>query len=255
MLTELGGKGGDVCRQAREGEIRCPLIVRPTSEDVITGELFGVLEAINPRWWVSDLLNEALGAPRFRRQLYRRFQVKLWQKQPKFPGHLAPWSEGATEVDAMLTWENPPTTVYVEMKFHSALASKVANHNGSGDYPADQLLRNVRVGLWRCGWYDEERLFDDRRDFALVLLARKRGEKRVVRYRDPTQLRHDLPHSERIPELPLLPFVGELEYADVSRVLERNRNHFGRAERVLVDRLASYLAFKSGPRRSRPSGQ
>jgi hypothetical protein len=49
--------------------------------------------------------------------------------------------------------------------------------------------------------------------------------------------------------------VGELEYADVSRVLERNRNHFGRAERVLVDRLAAYLALKSGPRRSRPSGQ
>ena len=254
MLTELGSKGGDVCRQAREGEIRCPLIVRPTSEDVITGELFGVLEALNPRWWVSDLLNEALGATRFRRQLYRRFQVKLWQKQPKFPGHLAPWSEGATEVDAILSWENPPTTVYVEMKYHSPLASKVSNYNGSGDYPADQLHRNIRVGLWRCGWYDEERLFDDRRDFALVLLARKRGEKRVTRYRDPARLRQDLPQSERILELPQLPFVGELQYSDVSKVLERNRARFGRAEKVLIDRLAAYLALKSAPRPPRASG-
>ena len=39
MLTELYGKGGRVCNEARKGNIRCRLIVRPTSEDVITGHL------------------------------------------------------------------------------------------------------------------------------------------------------------------------------------------------------------------------
>ena len=37
MLTELYGKGGRVCKEARKGNIRCGLIVRPNSEDVITG--------------------------------------------------------------------------------------------------------------------------------------------------------------------------------------------------------------------------
>lgn len=249
MLTELGGKGGDVCRHAREGEIKCPLIVRPTSEDVVTGELFGVLEALNPRWWLSDLLNAALGEERFPRQMVRGLRIRLWDRQPAFPRHLVPWHEGQTEVDAVITWEKPtPTTVFVEVKYNASLGAKVSNHNGANGYASDQLARNARVGLWRCGWYDEERLFDDRRDFALILIARKKGEKFVERYRDPKRLLKDLPNNELIPRLPKLPFIGELGYADVARVIAANRNHYGRAERVLVDRLEEYLAMKSQPR-------
>lgn len=55
MLTELNGKGGCVCEPARKGELRCPLIVRPNSEDVVTGELFGILRVLNTRWWLPDL--------------------------------------------------------------------------------------------------------------------------------------------------------------------------------------------------------
>jgi hypothetical protein len=54
MLTELGGKGGSICQQALDGKLRCPLIVRPTSEDVITGHLWGTLSVLNPRWWLPD---------------------------------------------------------------------------------------------------------------------------------------------------------------------------------------------------------
>ena len=41
MLTELRGKGGRICQPALDGALRCPLIARPTSEDVVTGNLFG----------------------------------------------------------------------------------------------------------------------------------------------------------------------------------------------------------------------
>ena len=60
MLTEMHGKGGTLCSHARTGAIRCPLIVRPTSEDVITGHLFQMLGYLNPRWWLPELLNTAL---------------------------------------------------------------------------------------------------------------------------------------------------------------------------------------------------
>ncbi|HEV8003904.1 MAG TPA: hypothetical protein VGP63_28825, partial [Planctomycetaceae bacterium] len=85
MLVELNGKAGQLCEPARLGRLHRPLIVRATSEDVITDHVFRTLKNLNPRWWVPDLLNEALGAPRFRRQVFRRFRVELWQKQRTFP--------------------------------------------------------------------------------------------------------------------------------------------------------------------------
>ena len=57
MLTELHNKGGRVCREARKGNIRCPLIVRPTSEDVITGHMAQAFRVLNPRWFLPDILN------------------------------------------------------------------------------------------------------------------------------------------------------------------------------------------------------
>ena len=57
MLVELHGKGGCLCQPARQGKLHCPLIVRPTSEDVVTSHLFQVLQVLNPHWWLADFLN------------------------------------------------------------------------------------------------------------------------------------------------------------------------------------------------------
>lgn len=130
MLTELYRKGGCLCQPAREGKLRCPLIVRPTSEDVVTGHIFQILGVLNPRWWLPDLLNEALGVTCFRRQVYRRLQIELWQNKPSYPRELLPWDEGSTQVDTTITWENPPTTVYIEMKYGSELSSVTAQNQG-----------------------------------------------------------------------------------------------------------------------------
>jgi hypothetical protein len=81
------------------------------------------------------------------------------------------WDEGKTEVDAVITWENPPTTVFIEMKYGSPLSATTANNNGS-QYPADQLIRNARIGLCECGWFAEPKLFDlPTRDFVLLLVS------------------------------------------------------------------------------------
>jgi hypothetical protein len=83
MLTEMHGKGGRVCREARKGNIRCGLIVRPTSEDVITGHLAQAFRVLNPRWILPDLLNLGLKARRFRRQVFRELQVEPWRNRPR----------------------------------------------------------------------------------------------------------------------------------------------------------------------------
>lgn len=227
--------------------------MRPTSEDVITGELFGVLRNLNPRWWLPDLLNQALGAERFRRQIYRNLRIELWQKQPSFPRHLIPWDEGNTEVDVVISWENPATTVFIEMKYGSPVSAKTAQNNGYHGFPSDQLIRNARVGLWNCGWYAEERLFDlAPRDFVLLLISPEVPHPLVSQYRDPNILRSAIPHGERLAELPRSPFLGELSYRGVINVLKARRSRFTRTEQRLIDQLVDYLWFKQSelPRNS-----
>lgn len=245
MLTELNGKGGCLCEPARKGELRCPLIVRPTSEDVVTGQLFGTLKVLNPRWWLPDLLNHALGTERFRRQVYRDLRIELWQKQRIYPRRHLKWDEGQTEVDVVITWENPATTVFIEMKYGSNLSAKTTHNDGTDGYPADQLIRNARVGLRENGWFEEDLLFEaQRRDFILILLTPASGNPLVAEYQNAARLRSAIPHGERLRDLPVFPFIGELGYRGVTELLQRQRRWFTPSERKLISILDEYLGHK-----------
>jgi hypothetical protein len=174
MITELHRKGGCFCQPAREGKLRCPLIVRPTSEDVVTGNLFQVLKVLNPRWWLPDFMNEALGVRAFHCQVFRGLRIEPWVNKPIYPRELLPWDEGSTQVDVSITWENPPTTVYVEMKYGSELSPTTSRNHGQHGFPADQLSRNARVGLLECGYFNLQRLFEGKkRDFLMLVIIRR----------------------------------------------------------------------------------
>jgi hypothetical protein len=256
MLTELHGKGGRICRSALEGKLRCPLIVRPTSEDVITGHLAQVLRVLNPRWWLPDLLNLALGESRLHRQVFRRLKIEPWKNRPRYPRELLPWEEGSTQVDLVFSWENPPTTVYVEMKYGSDLSFTTAGNNGRSGFPSDQLIRNARVGLLECGWFNAGSLFDlPPRDFVLILCSPAKGHCLVKKYRDPKSLLRAIPHSDRLQGLPAAPFVGELSYNDIVEVFRHQRRWFTRAEQRLLDSFVDYLAFKRSTVPNRESSQ
>jgi hypothetical protein len=249
LLTELYRKGGCLCQPAREGQLRCPLIVRPTSEDVVTGNLFQALKVLNPRWWLADLLNEALNVTCFRRQLYRKLKIKLWQNKASYPRELLPWHEGSTQVDVTITWENPPTTIYIEMKYGSELSPITARNQGQHGFPSDQLSRNARVGLLECGYFQLPRLFRARqRDFLLLVISPAGSQSLVDCYRDPVQLRAAIPNSDLIPRLPCLPFIGELTYPDIVRILRRQTRWWSRPERILVGQLTDYLEMKVATR-------
>lgn len=252
MLLELHRKGGTLCLPAREGHQRCPLIVRPTSEDAITDQLVAVLQALNPRHWVSDLLNAGLGHERFRRQVYRAFRIQPWVTKPAFPRSLVPWDEGGTQVDVQITWENPPTTVYLECKYGSGLSTRTNQNDGQHGFPADQLVRNIRVGLLETGHYRIPSLFEaDPRNFAVIVLAPNRGQQLVREYRNGDRLRQAIPNSHLIDPWPVALFVGEVGYADVREVLQARYRFYTRAERQLIDTLLAYLDFKHATRPNR----
>lgn len=223
-------------------------MVRPTSEDVVTENIWSTLEMLEPRYWVSDLLNAAVGSHRFRRQWYRRFEIVLWEKQAD-PSGTVPWREGRTEVDVVLRWENPPTTVFVEMKYASSLATTVSNQPRNGQaknghkYPSDQLIRNARVGLRECGWFNDD-LFGAKRDFCLIYCSPTGKAALVDSYRDIDQLLDGTPQSQQITELPVQPFVGAMSYRQIADTLTRQKIRYGRRDQRRIERLETYLDLK-----------
>lgn len=245
MLTELHQKSGKMCQQAREGQQRCPMIVRTDSEDVITGHLVHALRLLNPTWWVPDLLNRGMDAPRFRRQYFRNFKIEPWVNKPRYPRELVPWNEGSTQVDFCITWENPGTTIYVEMKYGSDLSSRTSGNYGQHNYPADQLIRNIRVGLLECGYLSSGQLFSQQpRDFAVLVIAPKKQHPLVANYRNDHNLLQSIPHAEMIATLPTRPFIGELSYNDIVQVLGQQRPRFTSNEKHTIDQVIDYLGLK-----------
>lgn len=243
MLTEMHGKGGRVCKEARKGNIRCGLIVRPTSEDVITGHLAQAFRVLNPRWFLPDLLNIGLNARRFRRQVFRRLQVVPWRNRPRYPRELLPWAEGSTQVDLTVSFENPPTTIYLENKYLADLSPHVTN--GHVGFSSDQLIRNIRVGLLECGWFSKGDLVAvPPRDFVCILLSPSKGNELVRYYRNRKNVMAAIPHNDRLAGLPKGPFVGELTYGDLIRIFKRQRPRFTRPEKQLLDHLIEYLQYK-----------
>ncbi len=252
MLAELHRKGGCLCQPAREGALHCPLIIRPTSEDVITDHLVQVMRTINPRWWLPDFLNSALAAPAVHPQQFRNLRIEPWVNKPTFPRDLLHWDEGSTQVDIVITWENPATTVYVEMKYWSELSARTSENRGEHGYASDQLARNIRVGLLECGYFEIPQLFEfSKRDFLQLVISPGGNQKLVQKYRDPSEVRQAIPYSQLIKKLPKLPFVGELDYFDLMNLFQIHRRMFSRAERVVADQFVEYLAMKStqNPRR------
>jgi hypothetical protein len=247
MLTELHGKGGTFCEPARQGRLRCPLLVRSTSEDVITGHLVQALRAINPRWWLPDLLNESLGTERFHRQIFRRFRIEPWINQQRIPRELLPWKEGSTQVDVGIFWENQPTTVFIEAKYQSDLSLATANSDQQSQFPADQLIRNIRVGLHACGYFQSNHLFEIKpRDFVVILLTPDGRHPLVDEYRDTTRLLKAIPNSDQLKTLPQTPFIGQITYRQIEGVLRKQRRWFTRSEQIIADTLIDYLEFKRG---------
>jgi hypothetical protein len=245
VLAELHGKSGKLCTRAQSGELHCPLFVRSTSEDVVTAQVVQSLKTINPRWWLSHLLNQGLGRRRFTTQVYRSLRIDPWVNVPAFPRELLGYDEGSTQVDLVIRWENPPTTVYIEAKYASGLSTRTANSDAAGKLPGDQLIRNVRVGLHQCGYFRADALFEPSpRDFVLLLFTPVKGNVLVERYRDGHLLKKSIASPCRLTGLPAAPFIGEIDYADMRCVLRTGRRFMARSERHAADQLSEYLSFK-----------
>jgi hypothetical protein len=172
-------------------------------------------------------------------------RIELWSNQPAYPPDLLPWREGSTQVDAVIEWENPPTTVFIEAKFKSELSSRTESNDGQYGYPSDQLTRNIRIGLYNAGYLHEPRLFGmPPRDFVMLLFTPHGRHELVDEYQDSGRLRTAIPHGNQFHILPESPFIGQLSYAAMIEVLQRSQRWMTRTERLLTIDLIDYLRFK-----------
>jgi hypothetical protein len=234
--VELNGKGGRVCKQAQAGEIHCGLIVRPSSEDLVVGNVFGLLKHIRPHLWLGPMLNLALETNRFRQVWYKRLSIRFWERQAKFPPELLDFREGHTETDLVIEWENPPTTVWIEAKWASRMATRTVNCATN-----DQVIRGVRTLLAETGHIRPPRLFDKPvRQPIWVALVPSKPEPKVERYRNSQAI-----FGEQRPaapaSLPVQSFVGTTTWADLRRIARQFSGLMTTAERSIATQMRDYL--------------
>jgi hypothetical protein len=246
--VELHRKGGRLCPAARCGDIKCPLIVRATSEDVVVGNVFGALKHIRPHLWLNGLLNKALGGDSFRQVWFKRFSLRLWERQARYPPELLDFREGRTEPDVVIEWENPPTTVWIEAKWRSRFATKT---NQAPDN--DQVIRGIRTLLADTGHVQPRRLFDqpERRPLWVALLSHRHDPvlERVRTQCDAGVWRSDIAGACH---LPCSRFVGTLTWADLRGLLKCQARHGFMREAAMMGGVVQYLGLKLAS--TRPTG-
>lgn len=139
IALELEGGGrklGRVCDRSYRLGPNCPLVLRESSEDLLTANVFGVLRHIQPALWMTPMLREAFPAQRIPECRTKDFRLALWKKFPAPASRSA--DEGQTEVDVHLAFGE--TVVFIEAKYGSPL-SPGTEHDPS----RDQVIRLLDV--------------------------------------------------------------------------------------------------------------
>jgi len=231
--VELHRKGGKVCPQAQQGTIKCPLIVRPTSEDVLTGNVFGMLQHIRPHLWLNPLLNQAIdGDPqsgRFHQVWFKDFQIRFWERQARFPPELLDFKEGRTEPDIVIEWENPPTTLWIEVKYLSSF-SKGTVHCADND----QISRSIRTLMAETGHIQANRLFDTPLRRALWVAITLNGGEGLSEQCNQAGSNLSLPEKH----------AGNITWEQIGKVLAVKNASNTPGERSMMTRLTEYLESK-----------
>lgn len=235
LELEAGGrKTGSVCPRDYRNGPSCPLIVRTSSEDVLTATVFGILRRLRPSLWLRPLLVRAFGSS-FRRVPMGDLDVLFWPSVAP-PDELA-GSEGATEPDVLLRFGD--YAVFIEAKFLSPLAERTTN-----DPHRDQVVRLIDVAYWSNM---ADRLFTTT-PFVLVLGLDEDTPELVARYKDSRALadalRHHAPRTRRQIALTMAGRVAYASWTSVADIVEDSTGRAQRMERAFLADVASYLRHR-----------
>jgi hypothetical protein len=239
MLLELarhGRKAGHVCHRSYRNGPSCPLILRTTSEDAMTANVFGILRWIRPTLWLRPLLNQAFATRKFRTCSLRDLGFSFWHSVPAPTAKAA--IEGESEIDVLV--RSRALAVLIEAKYQAPLASRTAH-----DQERNQVIRllDVAFELTTTG-----QMFT-RTPYVLVLGSAAREPELVTRYRDPVRVEEALSHRRKYPDYRVIArrLSRSLAYAswtELASIIELAIPRAGALERGLLSDVVSYLRVK-----------
>lgn len=234
IAVELYGKQGRVCSRDYRNGNGCPLIVRPTSEDVLTANVFGILRRLRPSLWLRSLLSEAFETKRFNTCSMKSLDVAFWQDLPPPPARLR---EGWSQPDLVIRFAD--TMILVEAKYRAGFSKRTTH-----DEHRDQLARLLDVAFAAAV---DGQFF--RRDPWVLVIGVGEEPELVERYRDERTLREALAHYERFGDAAAIARtmsqrVGYVSWQTLAGILAASALRSREMERGFLEDLVAYIKHK-----------
>lgn len=173
---------------------RCPMILNETSEDLLTGNVFGLLNYLSPSIWLTPLLRIAFKGRNFNAIDRCTPKIDFWKKLPAPPTTRN--REGTEEVDIVIRIRR--LVILIECKYRSAIQPGHPTNSRR-----DQIIRYLDAAAFHY-W--------PTREIYLVLLTDTSEEPVILsQYRNPQRIFEGLTQTD--------PFV---DYDQLSNTLARN---------------------------------
>jgi len=229
-------RGKNVCPPNYTRKNSCPLILRSTSEDILTANVFGILKNLNPHVWLKKFLAEALKQD-FSRAPLENLSFDFW-KRIYPPGNM-PYKEGLSEVDLIISFDK--SVILLEAKYLAPL-SKKTTHCAT----RNQLIRYIDIAINHY-LYDAE---NPKEVYFVVLTSTKMKPWLIRYYRNPQRIFNEVTRSSMFADYiticeTICKRIGWINWEGIRAILETSKKYFQEvAERKFTEDLITYLEYK-----------
>jgi hypothetical protein len=229
--------GKKVCPPNYVRKSNCPLIVRTTSEDLLTANVFGILKNLDPKVWLRRFLGEAIKGKDFSRHTFENISFEFWKRYR--PPANRKYREGISEVDVTISYKDG--IVFIEAKYLAPV-----NLRTTSDPRRDQIIRYLDLAAYHFLNYP-----DSVKEFYFVLIIdAERPPWILTRYRFNQNLIKGLTGPGLFkPPLDagtlLSKGIGWLTWKQLRKILEIAKENFStEVELKFVEDLIVYLNYK-----------
>jgi hypothetical protein len=237
MFELFKSTGKKVCPPNYIRKSNCPLIVRSTSEDLFSSNVFSILKNLDPKIWLTRLLGEAIKGRDFSHHTFENLSFEFWKKFR--PPVNRKYREGISEVDVTISYKGG--VIFIEAKYLAPV-----NLRTTHDIRRDQVIRYLDLAAYHYLNHP-----DRVKEFYFVLITdTDRPPWILTRYR----YTHNLLKGLTNPGLFKPPVdvsrllskgIGWLSWRQLKAILETTREEFRtQVERKFVEDLIVYLDYK-----------
>jgi hypothetical protein len=229
--------GKKVCPPNYVRKSNCPLIVRTTSEDLLTANVFGILKNLDPTIWLRRFLGEAIKGRDFSKHSFENLSFEFWKRYRPPVGRK--YREGISEVDVTISYKDG--IIFIEAKYLAPVSLRTTN-----DVRRDQVIRYLDLAAYHYLNHP-----DSVKEFYFVLIIDSEKPPWILtRYRYNQNLVKGLTNpglfksSVDVGRL-LSKGIGWLSWKQLRKILEVTRSQFRtQAEKKFVNDLIVYLDYK-----------